>query len=680
VNRAEESSSETKAQAEERIHKLRDQINEHRYQLNVHDRSIMSEAAADSLKHELTQLEERFPELITPESPTQRVAGKPLEKFSAVSHAVPMLSLNDVFSLEELTAWINRVKKLLSSSWREEYYVEIKMDGLAAALVYENGVLIQGLTRGDGRVGEDVTFNIRTIESIPLSLRHDPNVPAEVYTGRFEARGEILMYQADFVRLNQQRQSKGLPLFANPRNTAAGTIRQLDPRLVAGRKLRFHVYGLASDIAGVGTHADEHELAARVGLVAEPNSRVVRSAEEIMAFADEWAEKRKKLPYGTDGLVVTVNDKTAFSTLGVVGKAPRGSVAYKFAAEQATTKVKDIMVSIGRTGAATPFAVLEPTLVAGSTIQMATLHNEGEVHRKDIRIGDTVIIQKAGDVIPEVVASLPKLRTGTEKVFKMPVNCPICNTELVKTAKEAVWRCPNFNCYALERGRIIHFASKGAFDIEGLGEQTVDALLESKLIADPADLFHLTVDDVAGMPRFAQKSAENLVSAIQSRKTVTLDRFIYALGIRHVGAQTAIDLATSFGSLDGFRQAQLEDLSRVPGIGEVVTDSVLGWLSSERGQELLTKLASEGVRAQPFKRVEGKLTGLSFVITGTLKAFSREIAGERIKALGGKVQSSVSKETDYLVIGEDPGDSKVAKAQKLGTKQIDETELIQMLD
>jgi DNA ligase (NAD+) len=362
-----------------------------------------------------------------------------------------------------------------------------------------------------------------------------------------------------------------------------------------------------------------------------------------------------------------------------VGKAPRGAVAYKFPAEQATTKVKDIQVSIGRTGAATPFAVLEPTVVAGSTIQMATLHNESEIKRKDIRIGDTVIIQKAGDVIPEVVESLPKLRTGKEVIFEMPEHCPICGTKLEKTDKEAVWRCPNFNCYALERGRIIHFASKDSFDIEGLGEQTVDALLDSKLIADAADLFHLTVDDVAGMPRFAEISATNLVNAIQGRKHVTLDRFIYGLGIRHVGQQTARDLAEYFGSLSKFRQATIEDLDQIPGIGKVVGQSVRDWLQSERGQELLHKLDEEGVKPTGYEKVEGPLTGVNIVITGTLGAMSREAFGERIETLGGKLQDAVTKETTYLVVGEAPGASKIAKADKLGTERLDEAGLLKLL-
>ncbi len=667
----------TQEQAAERIAKLRNQINEYRYQYHVLDKSIMSEAAADSLKHELVQLETQFPDLITPDSPTQRVAGKPSTKFQSVAHELPMLSLNDVFSQAEIEAWITRITKL--ARFKPEFYVEIKMDGLAASIIYEDGVLVRGLTRGDGMTGEDVTANLRTVESIPLRLRQDASVPDEVYRGRFEVRGEVLLYKAAFVKLNHQREKAGLPLFANPRNTAAGTIRQLDPKLVAERGLSFHVYGVATEIPGISTHAAQHELAHTLGFKVEPHSQVVTGVDGIVDFAKRWEEKRKELPYGTDGLVMTVNDNETFEVLGVVGKAPRGAVAYKFPAEQATTRVKDIQISIGRTGAATPFAVLEPTVVAGSTIQMATLHNEGEVHRKDIRVGDTVIIQKAGDVIPEVVESLPKLRTGKEKVFVMPQHCPICGTKLEKTDKEAVWRCPNFNCYAMERGRIIHFASKDAFDIEGLGEQTVDALLDSKLIADAADLFHLTVDDVAGMPRFALVSATNLVNAIQGRKHVTLDRFIYGLGIRHVGQQTARDLAEHFGTLSKFAKATQEELDVIAGIGSVVGKSTVDWLQSDRGQEFLHKLSEEGVKPLGYEKVEGPLTGVSIVITGTLAAFSREEAGEKLEALGGKLQDSVTKDTTYLVVGEAPGASKITKAEKLGTKRLDEAGLLKLI-
>ncbi len=668
----------TQAEAAERIAKLREQINEYRYQYHVLDTSIMSEAAADSLKHELSQLEEKFPALITPDSPTQRVAGAPSAKFVAVAHRTPMLSLNDVFDQTETEAWLERVKKL-TPDFDGELYAEIKMDGLAAALIYEDGVFTQGLTRGDGRTGEDVTLSLRTIEAVPLRLRHDAGAPSEVYRGRFEVRGEVLMYKSVFARLNAAREAAGKPLFANPRNTAAGAIRQLDPRLVAERQLSFHVYSVVTPNDVVMTHAAEHALAAKLGFKVEPNSQVVKGIKGAMVFTEQWEEKRKELPYGTDGVVFTVNNTTVYRRLGVVGKAPRGSAAFKFPAEQATTKVKDIMVSIGRTGAATPFAVLEPVLIAGSTVQMATLHNAGEVARKDIRAGDTVIVQKAGDIIPEVVESLPKLRTGKEVVFKMPQNCPVCGHPLFKEPHAAVWRCINFDCPALEWGRIVHFSSKDAYDIEGMGEKNVAALLEAGLIKDAADLFTLTYEQVVELDRFAAISARKLVENIQAKKTISFDRFIYALGIRHVGQQTARDLADHFGALEAFRAATLEELQDVPGIGVVVAASVHEWLNSERHQGFLQKLHDNGVRPQAVKHVEGPLTGKSFVITGTLSAFSREEGGTRIAALGGKLQNSVTKDTTYLVIGDDPGDSKVKQAQKYGTEQIDEEALLKLL-
>jgi DNA ligase (NAD+) len=669
----------TQAEAAERIAKLREQINDYRYHYHVLDESTMSEAAADSLKHELSQLEQQFPDLITPDSPTQRVAGAPSNRFVAVPHQTPMLSLNDVFNRGEVEAWLARVAKQ-ATSFNGELYAEIKMDGLAASLIYEDGVLLQGLTRGDGRTGEDVTTNLRTIEAVPLRLRHDPSAPQEVYRGRFEVRGEVLMYKDVFAHLNAERERAGKPLFANPRNTAAGTIRQLDPKLVAKRRLSFHVYTVMTPNNEVTTHAAEHELAHKLGFKVEPNSQVVNGVDGMMEFVEAWENKRKELPYGTDGVVVTVNETAIYRALGVVGKAPRGAVAYKFPAEQATTKLKDIQVSIGRTGAATPFAVLEPVLIAGSTVQMATLHNAGEITRKDVRIGDTVIVQKAGDIIPEVVESLPKLRTGNEKVFVMPKNCPVCGHPLHKEPNEAVWRCVNFDCPALEWGRIVHFASKDAYDIEGVGEKSVAALLDAGLIKDAADLFSLTFNDVVGLDRFADISAQKLIDSIQSKKNISFDRFIYALGIRHVGQQTARDLADYFGSLERFRQTSLEELQDVEGIGTVVAQSVHDWLNSKRHQDYLQKLHDVGVRPQAVKRVEGPLTGKSFVITGTLSAFSREVAGERIVALGGKAQNSVTKDTTYLVIGDGPGASKVKQAEKYGTEQIDEDQLVAMLE
>lgn len=666
-------------EAAARIAKLRDQINDYRYHYHVLDESIMSEAAADSLKHELTQLEEQYPELITPDSPTQRVAGKPSGRFTAVPHQVPMLSLNDVFSHEEVAAWLERAHKL-APDFDEEVYAEIKMDGFAASLIYEDGVLTQALTRGDGRTGEDVTANIRTIEAVPLRLRHHSDIPAEVYHGRFEVRGEVLMYKQVFADLNEQRAKEGKPLFANPRNTAAGTIRQLDPKLVAARPLSFHVYSVVTPPANVTTHAGEHALAASLGFKVDPHARVVSGLDGIMGYTEEWEDKRKELPYGTDGAVFTINHTPVYAQLGVVGKAPRGSIAFKFPAEQATTKVKDIQVSIGRTGAATPFAVLEPVLIAGSTVQMATLHNASEVARKDIRVGDTVIVQKAGDIIPEVVESLPKLRTGSERPFVMPTHCPVCGQPLHKEVKDAVWRCVNFDCPALERGRIIHFASKDAYDIEGVGEKNVDALLDSGLIKDAADLFALRYEDVLALDRFAEVSAKKLIASINAKKQVSFNRFIYGLGIRHVGQQTAFDLADHFQTLDRFRQSTLEELQEVAGIGTVVAQSTYEWLNSDRHQGLLQKLAAIGVHPQAVVHVKGSLSGKSFVITGTLSSGSRDEAGEKIAAHGGKLQNSVTKDTSFVVVGDDPGDGKIKQAEKYGTEQIDEDQLLKLLD
>jgi DNA ligase (NAD+) len=668
----------TQSEAKTRVIQLQSLLEDYRYQYYVLDSPTVSDAVYDSLNVELRELETAFPELISPDSPTQRVGATPLSKFAAMPHETPMLSLNDVFSVEEVEDWVKRSTKLLGRP-PESFYGEIKMDGLAASLIYENGVLVRGLTRGDGRVGEDVTINLRTIEQIPLRLRKDASVPQEVYSGRFEVRGEVLMYKKVFALLNADRATAGLPLFANPRNTAAGSVRQLDPKLVAERHLSFHVYAVATEVEGVTTHAAEHNLAAKLGFKVEPHSSEIHSIDDIRKFIDTWEEARKELPYGTDGLVFTIDQRSDYKRLGIVGKAPRAAIAYKFPAEQATTKLKDIQISVGRTGAATPFAVLEPTLVAGSTIQMATLHNAGEIARKDIRIGDTVIIQKAGDIIPEVVAPLPELRDGSEKVFKMPTNCPICGDLLVKTDKEAVWRCVNFDCPALERGRIIHFASKAAYDIEGMGESTVDALLDAKLISDAADIFTVSLEQLLSVDRFAQKSAEKLIANIAGRKHVTLDRYIFALGIRHIGQQTARDLATYFGALDRFKNAAPHELDQVEGIGTVVAKSLIEWLNAERHRAFLSKLDAAGVIPESFERVEGKLTGQTFVITGSLDLGSRDEIAAKLEALGGKVTNSVSKTTSYLIVGDEAGGSKLTKAEILGTPQLDEDALKKML-
>ncbi len=669
-----------KSQVESRIVKLRELINDYRYHYHVLDESIMSEAAADALKHELTQLEEQFPDLITPDSPTQRIAGSPLAKFKRASHSSRMLSLNDVFNEDELNAWEVRIDKLISNPGSYGYFMDIKMDGLACAIVYQDGKLVQAITRGDGFVGEDVTTNVRTLDSVPLTLRGSKGT--ELFLkGRTEVRGEIVMYKEDFDALNARRAKSGQPLFANPRNTAAGTIRQLDPSLVAARPLTFHAYDLRrDDPADVPTHSEAYSALRGLGFRANIQSKVVKDIESVVKFVKTWEDKRHDLPFNTDGLVIKINDRGIYERLGVVGKAPRAAVAFKYPAEQSTTKVKDIFVSIGRTGAATPVAMLEPVVVAGSTVQMATLHNEGEIKRKDIRVGDTVIIHKAGDIIPEVVEPLVTLRDGSEKPFVMPKSCPECNTPLTKEESEAIWRCPNISCPARSQKHIEHFASKGALDIDGMGEKNVVALLDSKLIADQADIYSLTVDQILSLDRFAELSANKLVAAIAAKKNPPLARFLFGLGIRHVGIQTAIDLANSFHTLQTISQATIDQLSAVDGVGDVVAEAIVAWFQDPLNQKLLQKFQDYGVKPEDVKKVGGPLLGKNFVVTGTLTTMGRDQAAEKIRALGGTFQSSVGKDTDFLVVGDNVGASKLAKADKLGTKQITEDDLVKLLN
>lgn len=664
----------------QRAAKLRQLISDYRYNYHVQNKSIMSEAVADSLKHELSQIEEQHPELITPDSPTQRVAGEPLPGFRQVHHSTRMLSLNDVFNEEELRAWIARLEKLAPPAAKLEFFMDIKMDGLAAALVYEDGVFAQAITRGDGFVGEDVTMNVRTIDSVPLRLRNSQTAPDFLH-GRSEIRGEIVMYKADFKKLNKKRTKAGLPTFANPRNLAAGTIRQLDAKLVVQRPLHFHAYDLIrQDKNQVPTNDFAYKTLRELGVIANTIATTVSSAEEIIRFYKHWEQKRQDLAFNTDGLVIKLNDKRLHERLGVVGKAPRGSVAFKYPAEQATTKVKDIFISIGRTGSATPVAMLEPVVVSGSTVQMATLHNEGEVHRKDIRLGDTVIIQKAGDVIPEVVRPLVELRSGAEKKFVMPADCPDCGTKLVKAkATEAIWRCPNNACPSRAWKQVQHFASRAALDIEGLGEKNVIALLQAGLINDAADIYTVKKDDLLKLERFADISAAKLEKAIQDKKRPLLARFIYGLGIRHVGEQTAVDLANHFKKLDLLSKSTIDELSEVEGIGEVVAEAIVEWFNQPVNQKLLKKFKKLGVEPTEVKTTKGPLSGLSIVLTGSLESMSRDEAAERIRALGGTFQSSVGKETDYLIVGANVGESKLAKARKLGTKQIQEQDLLELL-
>lgn len=666
-------------QASERIEKLRRLIDDYRYRYHVLDESLMSEAAADSLKHELAQLEEKFPKLITADSPTQRVAGQPLPGFTQVRHSSRMLSLNDVFSKEEVAAWIERVEKLVPG--RElEYFVDIKMDGLANALIYEEGKFIRAITRGDGFVGEDVTMNIRTLDSVPFDLRSVKGYE-HFLKGTTEIRGEVIMYKKDFAALNERQTAAGKPPFMNPRNTAAGTIRQLDPKLAAARPLRFRAYDiLRADPKDTLTNDYVYESLRKLGLPANPQARILKNLDEIMKFAQEWEEKRHHLPFNTDGLVIKINDRQLFAQLGVVGKAPRGAVAYKYAAEEATTIVKDIVLSIGRTGAATPIAVFDPVVVAGTTVKHASLHNSDEITRKDIRIGDTVVIFKAGDIIPQVLKVLTELRPKNAQAFDMEAELKRQYPELifVRPKGEAVYRLKDATGKLLLKQALIHFASKAALDIDTLGEKNIEAMVNAKLVHDMADIYLLTKEQVLGLERFAEISATKLVDAIMSKKRPALDRFIYGLGIRHVGSQTAIDLVNHFRSLDKLANAGLEELMSVEGIGEVVAESIIAWFADQSNQRMLAKFKEYGVKPEPPKNLGNKLLGQKFVVTGSL-SMSRDEAAELIRSQGGTFQSSVGKDTDFLVVGENVGASKLEKAVKLGTKQIKEADFLKLV-
>ncbi len=668
------------AAAAKRLAKLRSLIHDYRYHYHVLDESIMSEAAADSLKRELTELETAYPDLITPDSPSQRVAGNPLPGFTQVTHSQRMLSLNDVFSHSEVEAWVQRIQKLAPGR-KLELFADIKMDGLACALIYQDGIFTQAVTRGNGTVGEDVTSNIRTLDSVPHQLRATP-ATSHFLKGRTEIRGEVIMYKKDFETLNAQREAEGLPVYANPRNLSAGSIRQLDPKLTATRPLRFRAWDLLrDDPAEVPTNTFVYKTIRALGIAANPDTSTFESVDRIMEFAKSWDQKRHNLPFNTDGLVIKVNDRTLFRELGVVGKAPRGAVAYKYAAEEATTEVKDIVISIGRTGAATPVAVFAPVQVAGTTVQHASLHNADEIARKDIRVGDTVIIFKAGDIIPQVSKVLTELRPKTAKAFDMEAELRRQYPEIQfeRPSGEAVYRVKGATGKLLLKQALEHFASKSALDIEGLGEKNVGALVDAKLVHDLADIYTLTTDQVLGLERFAELSANNLISAIAIAREPELPRFIYGLGIRHVGSQTAIDLAERFGELDKLARASLDDLLTVEGIGAVVAESLLGWLTDPDNQSLLEKFKKLGVHPRYRSRARGPLHGKHFVVTGSLETMGRDLAAEKIRALGGTFQPSIGKDTDYLVVGKNVGAGKLKKAEALGTKQIDEAELQRLL-
>lgn len=669
----------SKSEAVERVKKLRRIIDEYRYQYHVLDESTMSEAAADSLKHELSQLEEQYPELVTPDSPTQRVAGIALDTFAKVTHRKRMISLHDVFNREEVQAWVRRMDKLLPGAVHE-FICDIKMDGLACALVYEDGLLTQAVTRGDSYVGEDVTANVRTIKNVPLKLRENQKY-AYALRGRTEVRGEIVMYKQDFETLNAQREKDGVALFKNPRNLAAGTIRQLDPRLVAERPLRFVGYDvLRDDEDEVATNAVGYDMLAELGITTSRQTRVMTSVDEVMRYVDELDEKRNSLPFNTDGAVIKINNRAEFEQLGMVGKTPRGAVAFKYAAEQTTTIIKDIVISIGRTGAATPVAVFDPVQVAGTTVQHASLHNADEIARLDARVGDTVVIFKAGDIIPQVESVLTELRPkdSVPFVYETELKRQYPELEFVRPEGEVVYRVKGLNGPLILKRSLQHFASRSALDIDTLGEKNVVALVDSGLVGNLAGIYALTKEDLLKLERFAEISAQKLIDAIAAKKTPPLERFVYGLGIRHVGVQTAIDLVKRFGSLDALQHATIDELCAVDGVGTVVAESVAAWFADEDNVALLDTFTSLGV-APVYVTTSGKLAGKKIVVTGALETMGRDEAAAKIRALGGTFQTSVGKDTDYLVTGGKVGGSKLKKAEQYGTKIINEQEFLALL-
>ena len=665
---------------EQRAKELRDLLAKFSYEYHVLDQPSVDDAVYDSLFGELKKIESEHPELIVPDSPTQRVGNELLGGFKKVEHSSRMLSLNDVFDRSEVEAWVTRMDKLLPGR-THEFFADIKMDGLACALIYQDGVLIQAVTRGDSFVGEDVTTNVRTIKNVPLRLRQEKGYE-HFLIGRTEVRGEIVMLKKDFTALNESRRANSESEFANPRNLAAGTIRQLDPKLVAKRPLHFRAYDLLRQNAeDVPTNMYAYEALTALGVSRNTQAGVFTSVSDVMYFIDEWDKKRNDLPFNTDGLVVKVNDRAHFTQLGVVGKQPRGAVAYKYAAEQATTIVKDIVVSIGRTGAATPVAVFNPVVVAGTTVQHASLHNADEIARLDIRLGDTVVIFKAGDIIPQVKSVVNELRPKDAKAinYEQLLRDQYPDLEFERTGKDVVYRVKGVSGPILLKRALQHFASKGALNIDTLGEKNVVALVDAGLVKDLADIYTLTKQQLLRLERFAELSAQKLISAIADKQQPALERFIFGLGIRHVGAQTAVDLAKRFESIDALQDATLDDLLAIDGIGVVVAESLVAWFADPDNQSMLHKFKDLNV-IPVYAKKSGRLGGMNFVITGSLESMSRDQAADRIRQLGGTFQTSVAKDTTYLIAGGKVGASKLQKAERYGTKVIDEKEMIDLLE
>lgn len=710
-----------KTEAKNRISKLKEEIDYHRYQYHVLDKVSLSEAVLDSLKNELFNLENQYPDLISADSPTQRVAGKPLDKFKKAKHERPMISLFDAFSEDEMLAWQERNENYLKKTWNYNYYCELKLDGLAVSLRYQAGKLQLAATRGDGKVGEDVTSNIRTIESVPLVLRV-PTIDELkklnlnkseidlilnlIKTGNLEIRGEAIMSKLVFAALNKKYALAGRPLLANTRNATAGSIRQLNSRITAERKLDFYSYDLLLSDMPRGKVIDKKDkldkLASLLGFKVLKDTAVCKNLNEVFAFYKQIEKKRDKLPFEIDGLVVKANDLSIWPLLGIVGKAPRYMMAYKFSAEQATTKVLDIVWQVGRTGTLTPTAILEPVMVGGAKISRSTLHNFDEIKRLDLRLGDTVIIERSGDVIPKVISVFKNLRIGKEKKIEPPITCPICDSKIEKIKDEVAYRCSNKNCYAISWRRITHFVSKGAVDLAGLGPKLIEQFMNSGLIKDAADLYKIKKEDLLSLERFAEKKADNVIELIASKKTIELPRFIYSLGIRHVGEETANDLADmvideltaagkksttlAISKLIRIFQTKTEDeLLNLADVGPIMAKSIVNFWQDEHNLNFLEKLENNGVVLKipnlnaSSTVINSKIKGQSFVLTGILDGLTRQAAKDKIKSLGGAVKSSLSKEVNYLIVGQNPG-SKLEQAKTLKVPILEEEEFLQLLN
>lgn len=666
-------------EAKKRVEELRRLINYHNWRYYVLNQPEITDAEYDALFRELQQLEEMFPELITPDSPTQRVGAPPAEEFATVSHREPMLSLQNAFNEDELREFDRRIKRFLElpESTEIEYVCELKIDGLAVNLTYENGSFVRGATRGDGYNGEDVTNNLKTIHSIPLRMLLDDPPPF------IEVRGEVYMSHEEFLRVNEERRRHGEPPFANPRNAAAGSVRQLDPNVTARRKLDIFCYGIgAHEGISFSTHWEVLQWLKRAGFKVNPHSKLVKGIDAVVDYCVEWTERHRELDYDTDGVVVKVNSIEMQEALGHVARAPRWAIAYKFPPEEKETIVKDIIVQVGRTGALTPVAILEPVNVGGAVVSRATLHNEDEIKRLGVMIGDHVIVRRAGEVIPEVVRVVKEKRTGKERPFEFPKTCPVCGTPVHRPPGEVVARCPNIACPARLKESIRHFVQRRAMDIEHVGPALIDQLVGRGLVKDPADLYFLKKEDLLGLERMADKSAQNVLDAIEASKNRPLSRVIFALGIRHVGEHIAEVLAEHFGSIDRLSKATYDELISIPEIGPTIAESIVNFFKQPRNLEVIEKLRKAGVRLEERKvevlEEKPEIAGKAFVFTGALQSMTREEAQELVRAFGGRAASSVSRKTDYLVVGESPG-SKLDKARRLGVKTITEEEFLRML-